>query len=140
MAYHDRRFVSVFAFNERGGKERLVAESHPKDRSDVYICAFALAKNVYDLAHFVPDYTAYDQAILGLSKAFNVLARKRPDAAVGNIELDDVVPAEVSRNLTYDEWYPKQLSKRQREFVDHELVGPLRLRGGRYRQNASNDN
>lgn len=131
MPYHGRNFVSVFAFNERAGADRIVAESHPKGRADVYVCAFSDVKSVYDLEHFQPNYDAYDVAISDFPKAVEAGARRKPEAVQdnGQIELDDVVPDELSKNLTYDEWYPKHLSKRQIDFVEHEIVGPLKLRG-----------
>lgn len=129
MPYHVRNLVSIFALGEKSGTERIVAETNPRDSRDVYVCEFSPASGVYDLDQFKPDHDAYDVAVSGYGDAVAAAGAITRAAVAGQIELDDVVPNDISKSLTFTEWYPKHLSRRQQAFVDHQLAGPLRLRG-----------
>ena len=128
MPYHMRNLVSVYAYGEKLGTERVVSESRPYDSHDVYVCEFSPASNVYNLDDFKPNHDAYDLAISGFDSAIAASKQKEQAVVEGQIELDDVIPSDISKSLTFSEWF-KHLSKRQQTFVEHELNGPLRLRG-----------
>jgi hypothetical protein len=128
MPYHAENFVSVFAYTEGHGRERIVADVHPCGSQNVFICAFSSTQEIQNLNSFVSDEAEYIRSLDGFSKALKVRRTKSVKSA-SHIDLDDVVPGDFSKSLRYSEWYPKHLSKRQLEFVEQPIEGPIRLRG-----------
>ncbi|WP_018096621.1 hypothetical protein [Sinorhizobium meliloti] len=129
MPYHQGNKVSIFAYSDIGRRERIVAEVHPLERNDVVVYGLIHADQAQDLDAIVPNLEKYSAAVGGFSEAVKLAKKRQVGSATGSIELDDVTPGDFSNNLSYSEWYPKYLSKRQLEFVDLDLVGPIRLRG-----------
>lgn len=135
--FHHHNLVSIFAFPaDRGGSERLVAETGPRQSSHIYVCGFQPAAQVKDLSSYRPNYDAFDSAMEALPGAFRRLWQSRDAAAAnvrpnipGQVDLNENISQLYSRNLTYDEWYPRNLSSEQLSFVEHPLDRPLKLRG-----------
>jgi hypothetical protein len=101
MPYHMRNLVSVYAYGEKLGTERVVSESRPYDSHDVYVCEFSPASNVYNLDDFKPNHDAYDLAISGFDSAIAASKQKEQAVVEGQIELDDVIPSDISKSLSY---------------------------------------
>jgi hypothetical protein len=126
MPYRQDNRVSLFAFGP-GSLERLVAEVSFLQSGDAYVFDMAAAADVKNLAALTPDPIPYQEA----RREFDAIVRSvKPAKAAddGNIDLELLDPGSIVKGFSYDDWY-QHLSPKQREFVERDLVGPLRLRG-----------
>jgi hypothetical protein len=126
MPYHENNRVSIFALGI-GHEERISAEVNAQGGQCVYVYEFGTG--LYNLAESKPDYDVYGTALLEFPSVLRTAQFSGAYTVAGQIDLEGLDADSISRGLTFEEWYPR-LSAKQREFVDHELSGPLRLRGG----------
>lgn len=126
--YHHNSLISIYAYGDGVSDVRIVFDSNPLGRSDVYVAIFSGGPEVLNLADISIDYAPFKAAVEAYDFACKNMARNVENDE-GEIDLDDVVPADFSKSLTYSQWYPRYLSDQQLSFIDHEITGPLRLRG-----------
>lgn len=117
--------VSLFA--SARSRLRLVAETNFAGSKNTYVFQILLADKARNLASLEPDKNLYARATRELPDLF---ARARPAMPSDGrqVELGQLPMTTVSKGLGFDSWYSR-LSPKQREFVDVEVVGPLRVRG-----------
>jgi hypothetical protein len=124
MPFHSGNRLSIFAYG-LGHKERLVAEKNTRNEGHVYI--FAFGDRFTNLSSLKPDYALYDNAVTGYLEVGPVPEASK--TSLGTFDLGQVEQTSVTKGFTYSDWYPLRLTRDQLRFVDHELTGPLRLRG-----------
>lgn len=127
MPYHGANRISVFAYGI-GHKERIVAELNCKNEGHVFVFAYGDSQKYYNLNGLKPEYSSYDAATAGYLDVDPTRAQ-RTDEQDGTFELAQLEQTSVTKGLSYSDWYPLRLTLDQRKFVDHDLTGPLRLRG-----------
>lgn len=126
MAFHHDNRVSIFA-SGIGSNMRIVADVNVGGSGDTYLFDYAPAEQVQDLASLQPDVESYEAARADFEREVSKVDSAKPQIE-GNIELDQLDPVSITKGLSYEDW-ERLLSPRQREFVERELTGPLRLRG-----------
>ena len=130
MPFHVGNRVSVFAYPMEGKREqRIIAEVSPLGSRDVYIFGFGDDPSFRDLAACTPDYDVYRKASEAIRAAITSQRSKSSNPVEGQFELAAIEANPITKGFTYNEWYPKQLTKDQLRFVDHPLTGPIRLKG-----------
>jgi hypothetical protein len=130
IPFHEGNRVSVFAYPIGGYREqRLIAEVNPLGSHDVYIFDFGDSSSFRDLGACTPDYETYRKASDAIRAAIAGRRSKSSDQIEGQFELAQIEANPITKGFSYNEWYPKQLSKDQLRFVDHPLTGPIRLKG-----------
>lgn len=127
--FHDHNRLSVFAYNVDRGNERLTADVRGTDRQHLYVFDISPADKAYHMAKLDDHHPEYEAAISEFAQTCSALAEAQGPQRVGQIELEGIDFADIGGAFTYSEWYSKRLSERQRQFVRHELNGPIRLRG-----------
>lgn len=128
LPFHVGNRVSIFALG-LGNKERILAEVGVKGSSNVYIFSFGCETEHFELQEIAIDHIPYDKAVAAYIKLATSDRKKNSTEVKGLIELEDLPLSKMAKGFTYSDWYPKLLTKDQKRFVDHEVAGPLRLRG-----------
>jgi superfamily I DNA/RNA helicase len=127
--FHDHNRVSVFAYNVDRGNERLTADVRGSDRQHLYVFDLSPANKAYHMTKLDDHNSEYEAAVEEFQQTCSALTQAESHQGVGQIELDSAGFADIGGAFSYSEWYPNRLSDRQRQFVRHDLSGPIRLRG-----------
>jgi superfamily I DNA/RNA helicase len=127
MPFHSGNRISVFA-RGIGHNERVVAEVNAKGTTHTYVYEYGQGQTILDLENCAPNYSQFDSAVTYLPTAISDLPTENLVTQPGSIELDELDPSSIAKGFAYDLWLPR-LAKKQREFFDHKLTGPIRLRG-----------
>jgi hypothetical protein len=121
---HDSR-TSIFAFASTD--LRILAETNYAGSENTYVYDLLSAAKSQDLSSQQPSEALYTDVLSELPKLFAVTSEEK--AAVGApIELEHIAAKSVAKGFAYDEWIPL-LSTQQRDFVEREITGPIRVRG-----------
>lgn len=127
MPFHAGNRVSIFA-STVGTVGRIVTEVNVHDSGDVYVFEYASADEIQHIDGIDSNIDVYQCA----KDEFSEHIEHHPAdhaSTEGQFELERLDPNSITRGLDYDEWF-RRLSPRQKDFVEHKLVGPLKLRGG----------
>lgn len=117
--------VSLFA--SATSHLRIIAETNFGNSKNTYVFNVLSTEKARNLTALTPDIDFYSRIVRELSDLF---AKARTPALTtdGHVELGQLPITPISKGLGYDNWYSR-LSTKQREFVDLEVSGPLRVRG-----------
>lgn len=135
-AFHHRNRLSFQADrllrNADGGRTesgRIVIELTQETGPRVF--AFLLDRiGGQDLAVFHSDLVLLQEASKGVSAALSQAEDAKTLERIGNeVELENSLPNKVSAQIPFNDWYTARLTKAQRQFVDHPLLGSVRLVG-----------
>lgn len=130
MPYHLGNRVSIFAHSLSDQRDkRIVAEIGPLGSHDVYIFDYGDDPALKDLKACNPDFATYSKAVAALRTALADQPDHKRSHIDGQFELAAVEANPITKGFTYNEWYPRQLSRTQLRFVKHPLTGPIRLKG-----------
>ncbi|MCP9319080.1 UvrD-helicase domain-containing protein [Acetobacter persici] len=125
MPYRQDNRTSLFA---TGSSDlRILAETNYGGSRNTYVYDLLKTVSTKDLHNCEPVSTPYLNAIA----EFSELLAKGASITVndsGSVVLDHIVSESIAKGFAYDEWLPL-LSLAQRDFVDRDIVGPLRVRG-----------
>lgn len=129
--FHAGNKISIFSTNyhTRSG-DRIVAVIKPQGASCILFHAISDAPEVFSLEDYEVDEGIAQIACEGLAGAIERSGGVIKAQTRGGINLETVFEDDnITRGLTYHEWFPDQLSPEQRSFVKEPLEGPIRLRG-----------
>ena len=129
--YHEDSHLSVYAYSSSHGTgERLYVNRIHKGKLDV-LYAYAVTDGVIPF-----DKVAYDQGRLtNVNKYyFDAVLENGCQSQGGNdgkygVSLTEEIPASFTYGSSLSEWYENKLTSEQRQFVDKDYDGPVRLRG-----------
>ncbi|QBJ14615.1 hypothetical protein EYD00_13925 [Agrobacterium sp. 33MFTa1.1] len=126
MPFRQDNRVSVFAYGV-GATERILAEVNYDESGDTYVFGLSAGGEVRDLSSLTPDSDVYINARLEFSSILRTPSKQQQDYDE-SIDLELMDRGLLAKGISFEDWM-LHLAPRQREFVERELTGPLRLRG-----------
>jgi hypothetical protein len=125
MPFRKGNRVSLFAHS--WSTLRVIAETNFENSGNTYIFDLIANKDARDLTTLPINSKPYQLAVEEFGE---LLARRERTGAqdASKVDLEQIEGNLISRGMNYDQWFSR-LSKRQREFVERPVSGPLRVRG-----------
>ncbi len=125
MPYHEGSRSSAFASHD--STLRVLAEEGYQNSGNVYVYNLKETAETQDLRRQEPDPVPYAKALAELGSLLAMPAGTVTEPGVP-VDLNWQTTEVIAKGFAFDEWL-SLLSADQRNFVEREVTGPMRVRG-----------